>query len=548
MELSAYIQILKRRKLVVIVTLAVALVVALVISAQLPSTYKATATLRILTATSGSADYLQYDVRYAERLMNTYANLATSQPVLDELAHRLNVAEAPKATVSLITNTELLEVEVEDRDPALARDAANTLSEILIAEARARYEELSRTTSDTLSVELARSQAELEQTRQDYETALAADYPDAEQIQILRDTLTLREGRYTTLLAQYERVRALVELQAPSISVVEPARTPQSPSQPQKPLIIGLAALLGLSGGLGLAFLLEALDTRIYAKAQIVSLSGRPVLGEVPTLSRQRHAGFFRDYSIQQEAVHRLSVGLFPPESIRERRPVRKVLLVTSAMLGDGKSTLTANLGLAVARSGYKTLLMDADARRPALHRIFDLPNDSGLSTILAGETEVKLGQTIHLSEHERLHVLTSGPWTPDFFALLGSAAMADLRNTLLEYFDVILIDSPAFLAVADGAILASLVDSVLLVLRLGHVRRDMLSSMLEQLTNLNVQSIDIVLNCTPSSDAHRDYRPDAKALRRSAQRRESSSPGRQDSQGAPRPLPDAAGEEGADA
>jgi len=547
-ELSGYLQILKRRKLVVIVTLVTALVVAVAISSQLPSTYKATATLRMLTSTSGSADYLQYDVRYAERLMNTYANLATSQPVLDELAQQLNLAEAPKATVSMITNTELLEIGVEDSDPELARDAANTLSEILIAEARARYEELSKTTSDTLSAELAQSQAELEQTRQDYETALGADYPDAEQIQILRDLLTLREGRYTTLLAQYERIRALVELQAPSISVVEPARTPRTPSQPQKPLIVGLAALLGLFGGLGLAFLLEALDTRIYSKEQIVSLSGFPILGEIPALSRQRRAGFFSDFSIQQEAVHRLSVNLFPPEAIRNRRSARQVLLVTSATLGDGKSTLTANLGVAVARSGYKTLLIDADARRPALHRIFGLPNDSGLSTILAGETEVKLGQTIHLSEHERLHVLTSGPWTPDFFALLGSAAMADLRSTLLEYFDVILIDSPAFLAVADGAILASLVDSVLLVLRLGHVRRDTILALLEQLTNLDIESIDIVLNCAPNRDAHRDYRPKAKVAPRSSQRREKSSPGRPDSRDAAHQVADAFAEEEADA
>lgn len=533
MELSGYLQILKRRKLVVIVTLVAALVVAVAISSQLPATYRATATLRMLTSTSGSADYLQYDVRYAERLMNTYANLATSQPVLDELARQLNLAEAPKATVSMITNTELLEIAVEDSDPELARDAANTLSAILIAEARARYEELSKATSDTLSVELAQSQADLEQTRQDYEAALGADYPDAEQIQILRDLLTLREGRYTTLLAQYERIRALVELQAPSISVVEPARTPRTPSQPQKPLILGLAGLLGLSGGLGLAFLLEALDTRIYSKSQIVSLSGSPILGEIPALFRQRRAGFFSDFSIQQEAVHRLSVSLFPPEAIRNRRSARQVLLVTSATLGDGKSTVAANLGVAVARSGYKTLLIDADARRPALHRVFGLPNESGLSTILAGETEARLGETIHPSAYKRLHVLTSGPWTPDFFALLGSAAMADLRRTLLEHFDVILIDSPAFLAVADGAILASLVDSVLLVLRLGYVRRDTLLALLEQLANLDIASIDIVLNCTPGGDAHRDYRQKTKASPRSVQRKKTGPAERPDAQDA---------------
>lgn len=545
MELSAYFQVLKRRRLVILVTLVAALAVASLIAAQLPTVYRATATLRMLTAVSGSADYLQYDVRYAERLMNTYANLATSQPVLDELARALNRAEAPKATVSLITNTELLQVSVEDRDPEQARDAANKLCEILIAEAKARYEELRKVSLDTLSVELSQSQIELEQTRQDYEAALSADFPDAEQIQVLRDLLTLREGRYTTLLAQYERVRALVELQAPAISVVEAARTPKTPSQPQKPLILGVAALLGLVGGLGLVFLLEALDTHIYSRAQLVSLTGLPILGEIPALSRWRQAGLFREHSPEQEAVHRLSVSLFPPESMRERRVMRQVLLVTSAMPGDGKSTLVANLGLTAARLGYRTVLIDADARKPALHRFFGLSNDVGLSDLLAGEIELE--QAIFESKQARLHILPSGPWAPDFFALLGSVGMAGLLDTLTQSYDVVLIDSPTFLAVADGAVLASLVDGVLLVLRLGRVRRETISAILTQLAHLNVQPVGMVLNYSQDSGVSLDYRPVAQSRQREIQRGETNTAGRAGVRGVSWQASDMVGEEGAD-
>ncbi len=544
MGLSAYFQVLKRRRLVIIMTLAVALAIAFLISTRLPAVYRATATLRMLTAVSGSADYLQYDVRYAERLMNTYANLATSQPVLDELARALKLTEPPKATVTLITNTELLQVSVEDRDPELARDAANRLCEILISEAKARYEELRKVSLDTLSVELSQSQIELEQTRQDYEAALSADFPDAEQIQVLRDLLTLREGRYTTLLAQYERVRALVELQAPSISVVEAARTPKAPSQPQRSLILGLAALLGLVGGLGMAFLLEGLDTRVYSETQLVSMTGLPILGEIPA-SRRRQAGLFSEHSIEQEAVHRLSVNLFPPEAMRERRPVRQVLMVTSVAPGDGKSTLTTNLGLAAARLGYKTVLIDADARSPALHQFFGVPNVDGLSDLLAGE--IGLEQAIFETKQARLHVIPSGPWTSDFFALLGSAAMVELRDTLMQIYDVNLIDSPTFLAAADGAVLASLVEGVLLVLRLGRARREAIAAILDQLAHLNVQPVGLVLNRTPNSSAHFDYRPVSGAGARDTRRSETAIAGGVSPQSAAWSASDMVGKEGAD-
>jgi len=219
-ELSAYFQVLRRRMWVIVITFIVTVVVALVGSMELPLSYTATVTMQILTATSGSTDYLQYDVRYADRLMNTYANIATSQPMLDELEKRIQFDESPTVQTTMITNSELLKITVETYDPNLARDAANELGIILIEDAQIRYGEANAETIDSLGQQLAQSKTERDEAREEYETKLNEDFPNAEQIQVLRDTVTVLEERYTALLAQYERIRALEELQAPSISIV----------------------------------------------------------------------------------------------------------------------------------------------------------------------------------------------------------------------------------------------------------------------------------------------------------------------------------------
>lgn len=503
MELSAYFQVLRRRMWVIMITLVVTLMVAVVGSTQLPLTYTATVTMQILTATSGSTDYLQYDVRYADRLMNTYANIATSQPILDELEKRFEFDAPPTVKTTMITNSELLKITVESYDAGLARDAANELGVILIEDAQIRYGEANAETIETLREQLAQSKAELDESREEYETKLSEDFPNAEQIQVLRDTVTVLEERYTALLAQYERIRALEELQAPSISIVESASTPQSPTQPQKLLIIGLAALVGAAGGLGLAFVIERFDTRLFTRKQIARLSKLPILGEIPALPKNQKTKIFTAYSVQEDAVRRIGIQLFSPP-LEEQLPQAKTLLVSSAIPGEGKSTITANLGLALARTGHNTLLVDADPLRPQLHQIFDIPNGTGLVNVLQGEIDIN--QSIHCTAFEQLSMLTSGPWTPKLSSLLRPEAMAELLEQLKPRFDVILVDSPAFLAVADAAILASIVDEVLLVCLPKQIRRTALKAVIDQLSSLNVTPVGIVLNRSQTEGTHRNY------------------------------------------
>jgi len=503
-ELSAYFQVLRRRMWVIVITFIVTVVVALVGSMELPLSYTATVTMQILTATSGSTDYLQYDVRYADRLMNTYANIATSQPMLDELEKRIQFDESPTVQTTMITNSELLKITVETYDPNLARDAANELGIILIEDAQIRYGEANAETIDSLGQQLAQSKTERDEAREEYETKLNEDFPNAEQIQVLRDTVTVLEERYTALLAQYERIRALEELQAPSISIVESATTPDSSNQPPKLLIIGMAALVGAAGGLGLAFIIERFDTRLFTRMQIERLSKLAILGEIPALPQKQKTKLFTAYSVQEDAVRRLSIQLFPPQLFEEQPPQHKTLLVSSAIPGEGKSTITANLGLALARAGHKTLLIDGDPLRPQLHQIFNVPNDTGLVNVLAGEIESN--QAIHSTEFDQLTVLPSGSWTPKLSSLLRPEMMTELLEQLKPGFDVVLVDSPAFLAVADAAILASVMDTVLLVCLPKQIRRTALKAVIDQLSRLNVTPVGIVLNRSQTEGTHRNY------------------------------------------
>jgi succinoglycan biosynthesis transport protein ExoP len=139
MKLSDYIEIASRRRWIIIITTMVALVVVSLAVIITPPTYQATTKLRIMTATSGGADYIQYDISYTERLMYTYVEIAQSDPVLNELKARMNVSELPDMTVEIIPNTELIQITIESNDASFAQNAANNLAEILIARSKELY-------------------------------------------------------------------------------------------------------------------------------------------------------------------------------------------------------------------------------------------------------------------------------------------------------------------------------------------------------------------------------------------------------------------------
>ncbi|WP_438434457.1 CpsD/CapB family tyrosine-protein kinase [Gorillibacterium sp. sgz500922] len=170
-----------------------------------------------------------------------------------------------------------------------------------------------------------------------------------------------------------------------------------------------------------------------------------------------------------------------------------QLILVNSALPGEGKSTTAANLAAAYAQAGKKTLILDADLRRPAVHRVFQATNRPGLSGVLSRQAE--LSEAIRPTGIENLDLIASGPVPPNPAELLGSQRMRSLLEELRSEYEVIIVDTPPTLAVADAQLLASLADGVLLVLDSGRIKRDYVKKAKASLEHAGARILGVVLN-----------------------------------------------------
>lgn len=502
MDLKAYLAILWRRKWVIAITAIVTVTVAVIGTFVMTPVYEASTTLRVPTARRGSADWVDYDVGYADRLMNTYAQIATSGPVLEELTQRLGLDQPPKVKVENLANSELMRIAVEDSNPALSRDAANALAEIVIAQSREQFSADRESAQEILSQQLIQLEEELSQARQEYDRLVAQFPNDTERTTASRRSIELKEATYGTLLEQYDQARVRDRIQANIPYVIEPAEIPGAPSKPNKKLNIAMGVLVGLIGGVGLAFLFENLDTKLYTTAQIQEATDLPTLVSIPEVKRRGQVGFLNGDSPEGEAFRRLRTKIL---NLDQDVPLRS-LAITSATPGEGKSTVVASLAYTIAQTGHLVVVVDGDLRRPTLHKIFELPNQIGLSSLLRGEAT--LDEAVQQSKIPKLYVLTSGPLPPDPAVALGSPQMAAVIEQLTQLFDRVFLDTPSLLAVADAGVLAPLVDGVVLVVGRAQARGEAVQAAHNQLADVGARSIGVVVNRADQGGGFEYYYP----------------------------------------
>lgn len=182
-----------------------------------------------------------------------------------------------------------------------------------------------------------------------------------------------------------------------------------------------------------------------------------------------------------------------------------KSLLVSSSIPAEGKSTVSSNLAYVVAQTEKKVLLVDADLRKPTVHRTFKLNNEQGLTTLLANN-DLKFNQVVQHSRELNLYFLPSGPIPPNPSEMLGSAKMTALMRELGQYFDLVIYDAPPLTAVADSQIIATKVDGVLLVTRFGYTKKEEVKQAKKSLDNVNANLLGFVMNGQPVSDASGYY------------------------------------------
>jgi len=279
-----------------------------------------------------------------------------------------------------------------------------------------------------------------------------------------------------------------------SIWVVEEAKTPVSPAKPKRTQNILLGILVGLGGGIGLCFFVEYLDNTIKSPDDAETRLGVSVLGMVETVKRKKgdakaevvllggsSTSLSESYKVIRTAIL-LSAADTPP----------KAILVTSMSPQDGKTTTAVNLAVAIAQSENNVLLLDADMRRPRIHKIFSLTSGKGLSTYLAGASDMDI---ICPSTVPNLSLIPSGPIPPNPSELLSSKKMVELIEGLKNRFDVIVIDSPPLFSVTDSLILSRILDGTIVVVRAGTSTYEMVGKGLKNLADINSRVLGLVIN-----------------------------------------------------
>lgn len=496
MEIRTYLAILWRRKWVIAVTVCVTVIVALIGTLIMTPKYEAQAKLRVLTAISGSSDWVEHNIVYADRLMNTYAEIAVSRPVLDEMKRRLGLEEAPKVRVENLANTELMQIIVEDSNPELAMETANTLAEILVEQSAKLYSGEGRTANEILDDQLTQLEQELNQARKDYEKMMEEHPDEPALLASARRSIDLKEETYTMLLERYEDVRLTDTIRSNQLSIVEPAVVPTTPSKPNRNLNAALGFIVGLFSGLGLAFLFENMDTTLYTTGQIETVTGLSTLGKIPGNKKNSRDTFVNGV----ESFRCLRTNIL----MLNGKPL-KTLMVASAEPKEGKSTVVANLAVSLAQSGRSVVVVDCDLRLPTLHTIFDMPNDNGFSNVLTGESTLQEATQVSRL-HDELYLLPSGPPPGNPSELLGSSRMLKIIEQLAGQFDMVLLDTPSVLAVTDAALLAPLVEGVLLVVGRTRAREGAVRAACRQLGDVKAKLVGVVVNRAENHDLYHYY------------------------------------------
>lgn len=499
--LSGYLAVLSRRKWVVIACALIVPITAYVLSAQQTKIYESTAEVYVnkndigsaLTGIENQSLFVDED-RAAETQVNLasvpeVAKLALKNAGITDLTPDDVLAETSVSSKGL---SDIIEIAVDDPDPVLAQRLASAYA-LAFTQYRGQLDGAAITTA----------RREVDRKLQQLEAQGKTDTK-------LYDSLSESEQQLATLET----------LKTSRTSVVRDAEEAvQVAPTPVRNAVLGL--FLGLVLGVGLAFALDALDTRVRSTSEIADLLDITLLARLPGPPKETTKGddlvmLTRPQGTQAEAFRMLRTNL---EFARLEGADVRTILVTSAVEEEGKSTTSANLAIAMARSGSNVALVDLDLRRPYLHRFFKLVHAKGVTDVALGQSSVEgalstidIGGGLLLANgfgpeetanHGALHVMPSGPLPPDPGEFVGTVRLASILAELRATHDVVIVDSPPILRVGDAMTMSAQTDGIVVVTRLNVVSRPILRELRRLLDTTPVPKLGFVVTGGKESEPY---------------------------------------------
>jgi len=353
-----------------------------------------------------------------------------------------------------------------------------------------RYQ-AAKQTYTALSAQLAQQKGSLQKQRGD----------SIQYGKLLRDIETMRQV-YQSLFLRSTEIEVASGATDSNIAIVDKATLPYAPQKPNVKLNLALGAVLGMFMGIVAAFLLEFLDDRVKSSDELKRILGLPLLGLTPAAKGK------------DPIVHSLTTAEQPKSALAEAfRSLRtnllfssvdgtpKVLALTSAMPSEGKSSSCINLATAFAQAGNKVLLVDADMRKPTVHTRLKLDNSQGLSSYLTGQSDIE--EVIQTTLIDNVSAITAGPSSPNPSELLSSKYLEIITHLAPEQFDLVILDCPPVMGLADAAVLANKANATILVSAFGQTSKRAIQDAHERLKQARANVIGVVFSKVKSGSSY---------------------------------------------
>ena len=484
-----------RRKWIIAFVALLATGAALVSSASQPRMYEGVAELLLQPGGGGSLlDERANSNPASPGVVETEIRVLSSPPVRDRV--RALIGSAGPVSASQVGATQVVRVRARSRLPQLAAATANAYAEAYIDHRRTQAVESLLDAAGKVQEKIKEIQVQLAELNAKIPVLAAGQVPGPADQQLIeqRNSLLSQQIAYKERL---DRAQLDASLRSGAGQVVTPAPVPTDPVEP-KPVRSGvLGGVLGLVLGVAFALLVDHFDDRIRSRRDVErSIGGMAVLGLIPAV---RHRKSRRRPVLFEEGTAASSAS----EAFRSLRTALRfisidsgvtTLQVTSPDPRDGKTTVVANLALALAGAGHRVIAVSCDLRRGRLHEVFGLTNDTGFTSVVLGDATLE-GALHEVPGCPKLRVLASGPAPPNPSEILSSARAGALFAAAERMADVVLVDSPPVLPVTDAAVLSTRLGATLLVVRAGSTTRRELATAVEILGQVDANVVGTVVN-----------------------------------------------------
>ncbi len=489
-DLVKYLLLLWHWAWVIVLAFAIAGIATYFISRLIPPVYQAKTTVLVDMAPSNKIiDYSS--LQLSSQLTQTYSQMITKSPVLEEVAKRLGMVEVDPKTISAkpVASTQLITILTESTNPQQAADIANMMVTVFADQVQSLQATRFSASEESLQSQMTDIQTKIKEAND--QLAITTDATEKDRLETM---IANYSQTYSGLLQSFEQVRLSEAQTVSSIVQIEPAVVPNVPIKPRVLLNVAIATLLTAVLACGAVIGVDMLNDTIKTPEEIANKIGLPVLGAISHHSRDDGAPITESQPLSpiSEAFRALRTNVKYAGAGLEK-PLRSIL-VTSAQPGEGKTEILVNLGIVLAQNKTRVLLMDADLRRPALHRRLELDNLIGLSQIFV-HPELGMSYSFQPTRINGLSAITSGDTPPNPSELLGSQQMGSIMQELKDTYDIILVDTPPALAVTDAAVLLPYIDGVLLVIKPGVTNLAAIQRLVGQFRQLNAYILGVVLN-----------------------------------------------------